>query len=123
MAPFLDDRYLGSFDSSDTTVDMSSVEDSLAVPKTEPSREGSFTSSDSSPEPEPDEQTLLAGHAQVQKRKGGRKPVCDWQDASNLVYQLMRLRKDIRYVGGAQAEESSGSSRISRTSDRVHQAA
>ena len=85
LAPFLDGRFLGSFDSSDTVVDMSSVEDPLAVPKTEPSREGSFTSSDSSPEPEPDEQTAHTGNVQVQKRKGGRKPVCGWHDVSILV--------------------------------------
>lgn len=44
----------------------------MTVPKTEHSDEGSF--SDTSPEA--DEQSFIQEHAQVQKRKGGRKPVC-----------------------------------------------
>ena len=56
---------------------MSNIDDISTLPKTEPSREGSFSlSSSSSPEPELDGQASLAENVQVQKRKGGRKPVC-----------------------------------------------
>lgn len=51
---------------------MSNLEDIPQVPKIEPFEEESF--SESSPEPE--EQSLTQEPAQVQKRKGGRKPVC-----------------------------------------------
>ncbi|KAL9117698.1 MAG: hypothetical protein Q9187_005762 [Circinaria calcarea] len=54
---------------------MSNVEDVPAVPKTEPSREGSFSSQASSPELELDEHTSITENVQVQKRKGGRKPI------------------------------------------------
>ncbi len=50
---------------------MSTVEDVPAVPKIEHFEEESF--SESSPDPE--EQSLTQEPAQVQKRKGGRKPV------------------------------------------------
>lgn len=50
---------------------MSTVEEVAAAPKTEHSEEGSF--SDTSPEV--DEQNFVPENAQVQKRKGGRKPV------------------------------------------------
>lgn len=52
---------------------MSNIEDVPPVPKIEPFEEESF--SESSPEPE--EQSLTQEPAQVQKRKGGRKPVED----------------------------------------------
>ena len=52
---------------------MSNIEDVPPVPKIEPFEEESF--SESSPEPE--EQSLTQEPAQVQKRKGGRKPVQD----------------------------------------------
>ena len=54
---------------------MSNEEDTQAIPKTEPSRDGSFSSVSSSPEPELEENVAIAGAVQVQKRKGGRKPV------------------------------------------------
>lgn len=47
------------------------VEDLVAVPKTEHSEDGSFSETS----PEPDEQSFIQESAQVQKRKGGRKPV------------------------------------------------
>lgn len=43
------------------------------VPKTEPTQDGSLSSSVSTPEPEAE--TLTQEVAQTQKRKGGRKPV------------------------------------------------
>lgn len=54
-------------------VDMSNVnvEDLVTVPKTENSEDGSFSETS----PEPDEQSFIQESAQVQKRKGGRKPV------------------------------------------------
>ena len=76
LAPFLDNNLIGTFEGCQTTVDMSNVEDVSAVPKTEHSREGSFSSQASSPELELDEHTSIAENVQVQKRKGGRKPVC-----------------------------------------------
>lgn len=53
------------------SVDMSNVEDLVTVPKTEHSDEGSFSETS----PEADEQSYIQENAQVQKRKGGRKPV------------------------------------------------
>ena len=50
---------------------MSTIEDVPPVPKVEHFEEESF--SESSPDPE--EQSLTQEPAQVQKRKGGRKPV------------------------------------------------
>lgn len=50
---------------------MSTIEDVPAAPKIEHFEEESF--SESSPDPE--EQSLTQEPAQVQKRKGGRKPV------------------------------------------------
>lgn len=44
--------------------------------RTEPLREQSFSSAESSPEAEPDEQTFIAENVQVQKRKDGRKAAC-----------------------------------------------
>lgn len=52
-------------------VGMSNIEDVPTVPKIEHFEEESF--SESSPDPE--EQSLTQEPAQVQKRKGGRKPV------------------------------------------------
>lgn len=53
------------------SADMSIVEDLVTVPKTEHSDEGSFSETS----PEADEQSFIQENAQVQKRKGGRKPV------------------------------------------------
>ena len=50
---------------------MSAIDDAPAVPKIEHFEEESF--SESSPDPE--EQSLTQEATQVQKRKGGRKPV------------------------------------------------
>ena len=69
---------VGSLDSSPPyyySKDMQTVEDLNVVPKTEHSRDGSLSSLESSPEPEIDEQTPVNENVQVQKRKGGRKPV------------------------------------------------
>ena len=53
------------------SADMSNVEDLVTVRKTEHSDEGSFSETS----PEADEQSFIQENAQVQKRKGGRKPV------------------------------------------------
>ena len=50
---------------------MSNVEEPDAVPKAEPSDLESFSESS----PEPDDPQFIQEVAQVQKRKGGRKPV------------------------------------------------
>ena len=50
---------------------MSNIEDLPAVPKIEPFEEESFSGSS----PEPEEQSLTQEPTEVQKRKGGRKPV------------------------------------------------
>lgn len=72
---------------------MSNVEDVAAAPKTEHSEEGSF--SDTSPEV--DEQNFVPENAQVQKRKGGRKPVRDGcpqgPDSVLNPFRFMPLRK------------------------------
>ncbi|MCJ1315677.1 hypothetical protein MMC15_000997 [Xylographa vitiligo] len=54
---------------------MQDVEDLPIVPKTEHSREGSISSIDSDLEPELDGPATAADITQVQKRKGGRKPI------------------------------------------------
>jgi hypothetical protein len=56
---------------------MQMVNDLPLVLKTEHSPRGSISSIESSPEPKADKQTsATAENVQVQKRKGGRKPVC-----------------------------------------------
>ena len=50
---------------------MSNIDEIPPVPKIEPFEEESFSESS----PEPDEQNTTQEVAQVQKRKGGRKPV------------------------------------------------
>ncbi|MCJ1313238.1 hypothetical protein MMC25_006915 [Agyrium rufum] len=54
---------------------MSQEEEPQTIPKTEPSQEGSFSSVSTSPEPELGEHVAIEGTVQVQKRKGGRKPI------------------------------------------------
>ena len=77
--PLLD--AIGSFENTyPQSRDMPDVEDTPIVPKVEHDREGSVSSIESSPGPDLDAE--LDGHpsapasVQVQKRKGGRKPVC-----------------------------------------------
>ena len=78
LAPFLNDQAIGAFNRAvDTDLvglydDMSTLEEPPTVPKTEHSEEDSF--SDSSPEL--DIHDFAQESTQVQKRKGGRKPVC-----------------------------------------------
>ena len=54
-------------------VDMSDVDGGSAVPKVEPYEEDEFSDSDQ----EPEDPSNTQEPAQVQKRKGGRKPVRD----------------------------------------------
>ena len=72
---------------------MSNVEEVAAATKTEHSEEGSF--SDTSPEV--DEQNFVPENAQVQKRKGGRKPVrngfTQGPDSVLSLVRYMPLRK------------------------------
>lgn len=77
LAPYLDGSVGGSFDYGDTISDMSNVEELSTIPKVETSREGSYSTGASSPDPEPelDEHASVPENVQVQKRKGGRKPV------------------------------------------------
>lgn len=120
--------------------DMSGVEDTPAVPKAEHSREPSSSSVASTPEP--DAEIFAQENAQVQKRKGGRKPVgaCSiridslihpsihpsthfsptgsWGGGPTLTWTA-----DLRHFRGEKAAEPPGSSRLPRTTNRVHQAA
>ena len=79
LAPFLDLDAIGSLSHVDSDPDMPDAEGSPIIPKTEHSREASLSSIESSPGPDVD--VDLEGHqsapanVQVQKRKGGRKPV------------------------------------------------
>ncbi len=82
LAPFLDypsgswNRFNGvavTSHSERSNLEMSGVDDTPAPPKAEHSREASSSSITSTPEP--DAETFIQEHAQVQKRKGGRKPV------------------------------------------------
>lgn len=87
------------------------VEDLVTVPKTEHSEDGSFSETS----PEPDEQSFIQESAQVQKRKGGRKPV--WMTTELIkerqkVYSLTDCNKslDICHIRRTKAEESAGAS-------------
>lgn len=72
---------------------MSTIEDAPPVPKIEPFEEESF--SESSPEPE-DQSIGQEPAAQVQKRKGGRKPVGSLAYAAQV--QPANTSPDIRYI-------------------------
>jgi len=124
LAPFLNDQAIGSLnrlvdDSSDTyRVGMSSIEEAPTAPKAEHSDEESFSESS----PEIDEQNFVQEVTQVQKRKGGRKPVRG--DGGRVgMFSRAKLIPDLCNLGGTQAKEPSSSSCLSRTSNRVHQAA
>ena len=77
LAPFLSEITGGSSASLVSSgaishvVNMSKVENLTTVPKTENSGESSFSETSI----EPDEHSFMQENAQVQKRKGGRKPV------------------------------------------------
>lgn len=79
LAPFLDEQAIGSLNrvvvnNADTGgLGMSSIEEAPTAPKAEHSDEESFSESS----PEIDEHNFVQEVTQVQKRKGGRKPVCD----------------------------------------------
>ena len=98
---------------------MSNEEDTQAVPKTEPSRDGSFSSGSSSPEPELEENVAIAGTVQVQKRKGGRKPV--FLSLMALCSGSLQCSSDLCNFGGEEAKESPSSGSLPRTADRVYQ--
>ena len=78
LAPYLNETAVGILNPHvnvpviQGVAEMSKVDEPTTVPKAEHSDEASF--SDSSPDP--DEQNSIQENAQVQKRKGGRKPVC-----------------------------------------------
>ena len=86
---------------------MSNIEDVPPVPKIEPFEEESF--SESSPEPE--EQSLTQEPAQVQKRKGGRKPVQDYPYLHSCHTQLT-LCPDLCDLRGTQTKEPSSTGSI-----------
>ncbi len=93
-------------DNADTYgLGMSSIGEAPPAPKAEHSEEESFSESS----PEIDEQNYVQEVTQVQKRKGGRKPVCN--DAGSVwdgVKELMTI--DLCNLGGTQAEEPPSSS-------------
>ena len=96
---------------------MSGVEDIPALPKAEHSREASSSSIASTPEP--DAETFAQENAQVQKRKGGRKPVS--QRSWCGFGEILTAAEDIRYFRREEATEPPGSSRLPGTTDRVYQ--
>ena len=76
LAPYVGTDLIGRIgDFHSPSPEMQDVEELPVVPKTEHSREGSVSSIDSDLEPELDGQTTATDNVQVQKRKGGRKPV------------------------------------------------
>lgn len=95
---------------------MANVDEVPSAPKAEQSEEGSF--SDTSPEV--DEQSFVPENAQVQKRKGGRKPVRN--GFTRIPNSVLNPSPDICYFGGKKAEKPSSSSGIQRTPDGIHQA-
>ena len=95
---------------------MSNVAEAAPVPKAEQSELDSFSESS----PEPDDPHFIQEVAQVQKRKGGRKPVCiplrPASRSSNTNYS------DICNLGREKAKEPTGSSCVPRAANGVHQA-
>ena len=96
---------------------MSTIDDVPPIPKIEHFEDESF--SESSPEPE--EQSLTQEPAQVQKRKGGRKPV--WPAFMHVrTYMLPNPILDLRDIGRTQATESPSSGSFQGTANGVYQA-
>jgi len=96
---------------------MSNVEEAAPVPKTENSELDSFSESS----PEPDDPHFIQEVAQVQKRKGGRKPVCT---PLAFGYALPNVHDpDICNLGREEATESPGSGRFPGAADGIYQAA
>lgn len=94
-----------------------------AESKIEPARDRTPSSIESTPSPEPEAGgEPLNEPAQPQKRKGGRKPVCD-SLLSKLCLIVLIKRADICYLRRAQATQQTSSSGVPRTSNRVHKAA
>jgi len=94
---------------------MSSVDDPPQIPKVETFEEEDF-SDDSNAE---DDQNTAQEPAQVQKRKGGRKPVRTTVGLSGTVADAM---VDIRDFGGTETEKPTSTSSVPRTAHRIHQA-
>lgn len=92
----------------------------LLVLKSESIQDGYTSSSASTPEAdiEPATQDVV----QVQKRKGGRKPVHSMK-VTNLVRRKLTSLSDICHLGGTQAEKPASTSCFSRTTNRIYQAA
>ena len=86
---------------------MSNEEEPIAIPKAEHSDLESFSESS----PEPDDPHFIQEVAQVQKRKGGRKPVCPHLlDDENF---LTGHDPDLCNIRGKKAKEPSSPSSIS----------
>ena len=125
LAPFWNEQVIGGLNrvvddnNADTGgVGMSSIEQVPAAPKAEHSDEDSFSESS----PELDEHSFVQEVTQIQKRKGGRKPVRN--DVEVLLYHRgPDATIDLCNVRGTEAEEPSSASSVSRTSDGVYQAA
>ena len=96
---------------------MSSLDDQLPVPKVEHSEEEEFDESAS----EPDDQNNTQEPAQVQKRKGGRKPVSiqQWKCGTRPVTDVALDLRDFRRE---KAEEQASPGGISREEDGIYQA-
>ena len=76
LAPYLTGGVIGRLDRGGPgSVAMEPIDELPLIPKTEYSREASLSSIESSPEPDIDDPTTAPENVQVQKRKGGRKPV------------------------------------------------
>ena len=100
---------------------MSGVEDTPALPKAEHSREASSSSIASTPEP--DAETFNQEHVQVQKRKGGRKPVSTRQPPDFLLLVVMlTFAGDLCDLRREEAEESSSSGRFPGAANGIYQA-
>ena len=95
---------------------MSSVDGASAVPKVEPYDEDEFSDSDQ----EPDGQNLAQEVAQVQKRKGGRKPVGRFQASPRT---RANPTTDLRYLGREKTEKPTSPGCVQRTTDRIYQTA
>ncbi len=98
--------------------------------KPDPLRDVSEDSIPSSPEQDGDGDAVPQEQAQVQKRKGGRKPVRQSPThpppkgaLSAPLLKLIARHTDLCNVGGEKAAQPPGPGRLQRTSDRVHQAA
>lgn len=116
LAPYLNEFITGGFT---VDLDMSDGGATPPIPKVEQNSEDLDSFSDSSREP--DDSTFTQEVTQVQKRKGGRKPVRSVRYTGGE--PALTASIDLCHIRRTQAAKPAGAGRLPGTSHRVHQAA